>query len=187
MFDIQYFADEAVNTEGTEAPITENGIGTDTETETEVTADAEAQEAFSDNENEEKGNAIPMLSDSTVQRVKELADGVISAKEFYPHFDIAKELRDPEFAMLLQITKGDPKRAYEMKYHDLILTNAMHYAVTAAESRISDSMAQRSVRPDENAVRGSAPVVITTDPKALTRAQRAEIKKRVRRGEKILW
>ena len=137
-------------------------------------------------ENKE-GEQISEFHPDTVQRVKELAERVREAKEFYPELDIAKELVDPEFAMLLRICSLDPKRAYEMKYHDRIITNAMHYAVTQTEKKLADNMARRTNRPSENAVSGNSAVILTSDPKSLTKKQRSDIKKRVRKGEKIFW
>ena len=121
------------------------------------------------------------------ERVKELAVKVSKAKELYPELDIIEELCDPIFLKLMAAADGDVRRAYEMKYHDRIVTNAMKYAAEISEQRLAEAMASRKNRPAENAVSGSSAVMMTQDPKNLTRAQRSEIKKRVRRGEKILW
>ena len=145
----------------------------------------EATEACSDTTDE--GDSSPMLDPTVISRVKELAGRVAQTKEYYPDFDITKELLDPTFAMLLRISQGDPRRAYEMKYHDRILTNAMQYAVTETENRLANSIAGRTARPAENAASGSSAIIINSDPSSLTKAQRSEIKKRVRRGERILW
>lgn len=136
---------------------------------------------------EKEGETASGLDGVTVHRVRELAQRVKDAKDFYPELDITKELKDPEFVTLLTVCKNDPKRAYEMKYHDRIITNAMHYAVAVTERKLADNMAKRSQRPLENAVSGNSAVVIAADPKSLTRQQRSDIKKRVRRGEKIFW
>lgn len=148
-------------------------------------ATAEAEEAFSDKNKE--GSKAPVLDLSVINRVKDIVHRVNEAKQFYPELDMAMEMRDPEFVALLRSTNNDPKRAYEMKYHDRILTNAMHYAVKQTESRLADNMANGINRPTENAVHNGSAVNIYSDPKSLTKAQRSEIKKRVRRGEKILW
>lgn len=136
---------------------------------------------------EKEGEKTSVINGETVHRVKEMAERVKKAKEFYPELDITKELKDPEFATLLAVCRNDPKRAYEMKYHDRIITNAMHYAVTVTEQKLADNMAKKAARPCENAVSGNSAVMIAADPKSLTRQQRSDIKKRVRRGEKIFW
>ncbi len=148
-------------------------------------ADSNAEGA--DPTEEKEGEKRSELDGLTVQRVKEMVERVRQAKEFYPEFDIAEELKDSEFATLLAVCHNDPKRAYEMKYHDRIITNAMHYAVTMTEQKLADNMAKRSARPCENAVSGNSAVMIAADPQSLTRQQRSDIKKRVRRGEKIFW
>lgn len=148
-------------------------------------AEAEAGEAFSQKENAAEGTSG--FPPHVVEGVKELAARVEQTKELYPGFDILSELRDPVFVKLMAAAEGDPRRAYEMKYHDRIVTEAMQYAAATAEERLAVSMASRVSRPAENAVSGGSTVMITQDPKNLTRAQRSEIKKRVRRGEKILW
>ena len=137
--------------------------------------------------NNKEGDKKLIPDPATVDKVRAMAERVKEAREYYPDFDISKELRDPEFTMLLAVCRNDPKRAYEMKYHDRIITDAMHYAVTHTEQRLSDNLAKRTVRPTENAAAGSSAVMISTDPKTLTRQQRSDIKKRVRRGEKIRW
>ncbi len=144
----------------------------------------EASEAFSQ---EEKEACTSGLTAPVVDRVRALAGKVEAARELYPDLDIVSELRDPMFVRLMTAADGDVRRAYEMKYHDRIITNAMKYASEAAEERLAEAMASRKNRPAENAVAGGSAAMMTSDPKNLTRAQRSEIKKRVRRGEKILW
>ncbi|MBQ3183392.1 MAG: hypothetical protein IJB24_07915 [Clostridia bacterium] len=146
---------------------------------------AEAGEAFS--QSEEAAEDIPELSAPVIDRVRELACKVAETKELYPDLDIAQELRDPVFVKLMSAADGDVRRAYEMKYHDRIVTGAMQYAAERTEARLSEAMASRMSRPAENAAGGGSAVMMTSDPKNLTRAQRSEIKKRVRRGERILW
>ena len=146
---------------------------------------AEVQETFSDTDTE--GEESPSLDPSVISGVKELADRVKAAREYYPDLDIARELRDPEFAMLMRVTGADPKRAYEMKHHDRIMADAMQYAVRETELRLANNMAAKAGRPPENALAGGSAVMISSDPGSLTKAQRSEIKKRVRRGERVLW
>ncbi|MBR6513322.1 MAG: hypothetical protein IKT46_00670 [Clostridia bacterium] len=144
----------------------------------------QAGEAFSQ---ENKDLSQPCIAPEVAQRVKELAMRTEEVKQLYPGLDIAKELSDPVFVQLMSASGGDVRRAYEMKYHDDILTHAMQYAFNTAEQRLSEAMASRVNRPGESAASGMSGVLMTRDPKNLTRAQRSEIKKRVRRGEKILW
>ena len=147
------------------------------------TDNAQAGEAFSQ---DETGNEAP-IPPEVAGRVKRLHAQVEAAKQLYPELDIASELKDEVFLKLMAAAGGDVRRAYEMKYHERIITNAMQYAASVTEQRLSDSMASRVGRPGENALSGVSAVVMSPDPENLTRAQRSEIKKRVRRGERILW
>lgn len=167
--------------------ITDEVEVSDTETELETSVGdetAKAGEAFSQ---KEEVTDVPELDESVIERVRALAAGVKAARELYPELDIAEELRDPVFVKLMAAAEGDVRRAYEMKHHDLIVTSAMRYAAEHTEQRLAEAMASRQSRPCENAVDGGSAVMMTDDPKNLTRAQRSEIKKRVRRGERILW
>ncbi len=167
--------------------ITDEAEVSDTETELEPSVGdeaAKAGEAFSQNE---EVTDVPELDESVVERVRELALDAARARELYPELDITEELRDPVFVKLMAVAEGDVRRAYEMKHHERIITNAMRYAAERTEQRLAEAMASRQSRPFENAVSGGSAVMMTDDPKNLTRAQRSEIKKRVRRGEKILW
>ncbi len=145
--------------------------------------EAKAEEA--DSEVEEKGETVspdPIIE----ERARALALRARETREYYPDFDIAKELRDPEFERLLRVT-GDPKKAFEMKYHDRILVNAMHYAAQRTEEKLADSLVSKLQRPSESAMNDSSAVVLNSDPKSLSKDERARIKKRVRRGERIVW
>ncbi len=176
---------ENENTTDVEMQPEENITATEPELKEDIPA-AEAGEAFS--QDEKVTEDIPdELSEVVVDRVRVLAERVEAARELYPELDITEELRDPVFVRLMTVSEGDVRRAYEMKYHDRILTNAMRYAAEVAEKRLAEAMASRQSRPGENAVGGGSAVMMTADPKNLTRAQRSEIKKRVRRGERILW
>ena len=148
-------------------------------------AEPEANGTLSQEENNVASATFP--DPDVISQVNSIADKVRAAKEYYPDLDIASELKDPEFLALFRAAGNDPKRAYEMKYHDRILTNAMKYAVSLTESRIANTLAAKTARPTENASFGASAVTISSDPKSLTKAQRTEIKKRVRRGERILW
>lgn len=117
----------------------------------------------------------------------EIARDLEAVKDSYPNFDAAKELSDPDFRAMLAVPGMTMKKAFEIKYHDDILTQAMQYAASVTEKKLADSIAQRIQRPGEGANSASAAAVVSGDPSALSREARMEIKKRVRRGEKIVW
>lgn len=116
-----------------------------------------------------------------------LAMSVEQAKEYFPSFDAVNELRDPFFLGLVKLCGGDMKRAYEMKYHDMILTSLIGHATRTAKQQLAQSVSAAGQRPPEGAAQGESAVSFITDPKSLSKTQRAEIKRRVRKGERVIW
>ena len=95
-------------------------------------------------------------------------------KQTYPGFDLLKELENPTFLRLIQ-NRVDPGTAYEVVHHEE-LTEA------AARRRRMER------HPLENGLdRGSAPAVLRADPRALTRQERKQLRRRAARGEEIVW
>lgn len=106
-------------------------------------------------------------------------------KQTYPDFDLAAELKDPDFARLL---KGGVslRAAYQARHLDRILGGAMQYAAQRAAQGTAARMADRARRPAENGTLSHAGAIFKTDVAKLTRAQREEIERRAARGEQIL-
>ena len=107
-------------------------------------------------------------------------------KQIYPSFDFETAMTNQNFTDLL--TKEVPLRtAFEVAYHDEIMSGALQFTATETAKRIAQGIASKANRPSENGV--SAPsnsaVTVKKDVHQLTKADRAEILKRVERGEKI--
>lgn len=126
-------------------------------------------------------------TDTLKMTLDKLIRGCAYTKEFYPGFDIARELKDPGFRAMLAITGNDPKKSFEILHHDEIIASAVQDAARRTEEKLAGSIASRAQRPSEGATENTASIYIDNDPRSLTRAQRADIKKRVRRGERITW
>ena len=110
------------------------------------------------------------------------------AKKIYPGFDLRQELQNPAFVRLTGVGI-DARTAYEIIHKDEIMGAGMQYAAQTAAAKVAASIASGQRRPTENGL-GSAntgQTVRILDPKTLTKEQREEIKRRVRRGEKIVW
>ncbi len=108
-----------------------------------------------------------------------------AVREAYPEFDYGKEIENPAFRSLLR-AGFDMKNAYESVHSAEIQAKIREDAMREAREQVSASVAAGANRPMEGgAVNPSAQVI--TDPENLTKAQRAEIKRRVKRGEKIIW
>ena len=105
-------------------------------------------------------------------------------KAVYPTFDLKSELQNPEFVKLLN-SSVDVRTAYEVIHKDEILPAAMQFAAKTVESKIAGKIAANSARPRENGISGGSTAVVKSDVSQLTKADRAEIIRRVQRGEKI--
>ena len=114
--------------------------------------------------------------------VERLIQQEADIRRVYGGFDWQQEMRDPAFGRL--IAAGvDGRTAYEVVHGRELLAQAMRYGAERATEQCSRAIASGR-RVAENGGRGSS-AVTRTDPKALDSAQLAEIRKRVRQGEKI--
>lgn len=107
-------------------------------------------------------------------------------KKVFPNFDLRQELKNPTFARMTSPNVGiSVQDAYYAVHRQEIM--AASAQVTAQQTAIKTANAIRSgsLRPQENGTTGQAPSVSTFDPKAMTRAQREDLKRRVMAGEKI--
>ena len=101
----------------------------------------------------------------------------------YSDFDLDKEMQNPQFSSLIQggislIT------AYEFVHRDELLQKAISQAVKAVEQKTVNNIIASGQRPRENGISSSG-VVIKSNIASISRADRAEINRRVSLGEKI--
>ena len=106
------------------------------------------------------------------------------AKKIYPSFDIRAEMANPKFVDLLR-SNIDVRTAYEVLHKDEIIQGAMHFTAQAVESKLSKKIASNGARPSENGMSSQSAAVVKSDVSQLSKADRAEIIRRVQRGEKI--
>ena len=105
-------------------------------------------------------------------------------KQKYPNFDIAVEMDNPQFRQLL--FSGIPvQHAYETLHLDELVTGAAANAARQAEQRTVSNMKAKASRPVENGTSSQSGLVIKSNVSQLTPKDRAEIAKRVARGERI--
>ncbi len=109
-----------------------------------------------------------------------------TARETYPNLDYFEEIKNPAFWTM--INNGfTVANAYRAIHAEEIESQIRESALREATAKLSNSYASGAARPSEGgAVNSSAPNVIT-DPSKLTKEQRADVKKRVKRGERIIW
>ena len=106
------------------------------------------------------------------------------AKKVYPSFDLRAEMNNPKFVDLLK-SNIDVRTAYEVLHKDEIIPAAMQFTAKTVESKLAKSIAANGARPSENGMSSQSAAVVKSDVSQLSKADRAEIIRRVQRGEKI--
>ena len=107
-----------------------------------------------------------------------------NAKKVYPSFDLRAEMQNPKFVDLLR-SNIDVRTAYEVIHKDEIIPAAMQFTAKAVEQKLTNKIIANGARPSENGNSSQGASVTKSDVSALTKADRAEIARRVARGEKI--
>ena len=105
-------------------------------------------------------------------------------KKIYPSFDIETEMQNSKFVDLLR-SNIDVRTAYEVIHKDDIIHGAMQFTAQTVESKIAKKIASNGARPAENGMNSQSAAVVKSDVSQLSKADRAEIIRRVKRGEKI--
>ena len=109
-----------------------------------------------------------------------------AVKELYPSFDFKTECQNPEFLKLLQSGVG-VEHAYKMMHFDELTDNAARVAAQTADAQAQARIKAKSSRPSENGTSTQSAAIVRNDVSTLTRKERAEIARRVGRGEKIVF
>ena len=105
-------------------------------------------------------------------------------KSLYPSFDFRKEAENRDFVGLLK--RGIPvQNAYELMHMEEIKASAAKAAAETAGQQMAAKIQSKSSRPSENGMSSQSAVIVKNDVHNLSRAERAEIARRVARGEQI--
>ncbi len=118
------------------------------------------------------------------KRTKKWMEEAKELSEKYPDFDIEAIADDPKFIQMLK-AGIDMKSAYYALHHEEILDKMVKQAREDASLKITDSIRAKGKRPDENGIAGKSTAIFKTDVSKLTSKERAEIAKRVKKGETI--
>ena len=106
------------------------------------------------------------------------------ARKVYPSFNLKAEMNNPKFVDLLR-SNIDVRTAYEVLHKDEIIPAAMQFTAQTVESKLAKKIASNGARPSENGMSSQSAAVVKSDVSQLSKADRAEIIRRVQRGEKI--
>jgi LysM repeat protein len=105
-------------------------------------------------------------------------------KQVYPSFELRAEMQNPKFVDLLR-NNIDVRTAYEVIHKDDIIAGAMQFTAKKVEQNLTNKIIANGARVTENGNSSQGASVTKSDVSALTKADRAEIARRVARGEKI--
>ena len=111
-------------------------------------------------------------------------DQAEKAKAVYPSFDLRAEMGNQKFLDLLR-ANIDVRTAYEVIHKDDIIPAAMQFTAKAVEQKLTNKIIAGGARPSENGISSQSAAQVKSDVSQLTKADRAEIIRRVQRGEKI--
>lgn len=102
----------------------------------------------------------------------------------YPDFDLNAESQNPQFLSMLKA--GVPvQHAYEVIHMDDIKAGVAQQQAKATEKQVVDGIRAKGARPQENGTASQSAFTIKSDVSKLSKKDRAEIARRVARGERI--
>lgn len=107
-----------------------------------------------------------------------------NVKSVYPSFDLSTEMQNPRFVDLLR-SNVDVRTAYEVLHKDEIIPAAMQFTAQKVEQKLANKIIANGARPTENGISSQAASQVKSDVSQLSKADLAEVAKRVLRGEKI--
>lgn len=102
----------------------------------------------------------------------------------YPGFSLTEALADPRFTRLI-LGGAELEAAYEVLNKDKLLPQAMAYTARLVSEKLSGGLRSRDNCPGENGTAGASAAVVRPDVSQMTPKDRAEIIRRVRKGERI--
>lgn len=137
---------------------------------------AELKKAMQEQETQENANRL----------YQKWMQDEVAIKEVYPSFVLDAEMGNPQFQQLLR-SGVDMKTAYEVIHKDEIIPAAMQFTAKTVEQKLANKVMANAKRPAENGMQSQSASLVKPDVASLTKADRAEIIRRVQRGEKIVF
>ena len=107
-----------------------------------------------------------------------------ATKAVYPSFNLEAEMQNPRFTELLR-NNVDVRTAYEVLHKDEIIPAAMQFTAKTVEQKLTNKIIANGARPVENGNSSQSASVTKRDVSSLTKADIAEVERRVARGERI--
>lgn len=118
------------------------------------------------------------------QKLNEWYSQAEQVKKLYPGFDFRTEAANRDFMGMLKAGLS-VQQAYELQHMEEIKAAAARTAAQTAGQQMAAKIQSKAARPQENGMSSQSAVITKSDVHSLSRAERAEIARRVSRGEKI--
>lgn len=116
-----------------------------------------------------------------LQRWQEEADAV---KAKFPSFNLEAEVQNENFQRMLR--SGVPmEHAYKVAHFDELMNDSVRTTAAETEKAVVNNIRAKGNRPSENAAMQQSAFTVKSDVSKLTAKDRAEIARRVARGERI--
>jgi hypothetical protein len=121
---------------------------------------------------------------ATQQQLQKWYGEAEQVKGVYPSFDLNAEVKNQQFLSMLK--SGVPmQHAYEVVHLDDIKAGVAKMQAKATERQVVDGIRAKGARPQENGTTSQSAFTVKDDVSKLTKSERAEIARRVARGEII--
>lgn len=118
--------------------------------------------------------------------VRDLRAQAEDVRKVFPNFDLDTEMRDPVFARLVRPGSGVTlEGALYAVHHKAILAGAVRGAAERSAARTADTVRANLARPAEGGLNVPSQTLLSSDPSKWSKRDRAEVRARVQRGEKI--
>lgn len=128
---------------------------------------------------------------NTEERREKLATArkaeIVELKKEFPDFDLAAEAKNPQFVSMLRMEALPLRTIYAAIHHDEIVSGSVNKAKADTEAAVVANIRARGQRPPENGATVTGGVSVSVGVGSMTRAERAEVAKRVSRGEHITF
>lgn len=123
--------------------------------------------------------------DSKVQaQMTQWAQEEMALQQKFKGFSLANEMKDPQFMAMLKA--GLPmEHAYKVQHMDEIIADAKMTTAATVEKATVDNIRAKGARPRENGASPQSAFITKDDVSKLTKKDRADIARRVARGEHI--
>ena len=122
--------------------------------------------------------------DSAAQQYATWMRQAEEANKLYPNLNFEAEAQNPQFRQLL-LSGIDVGSAYLVCHKDEIIPAAMQYTAKTVEQKLTNKVIANGARPSENGNSSQSASVSKSDVSTLTKADRAEIARKVANGERI--